>query len=164
MSTASVRLPRFHHDNPWRKAQRINSLTEIRQRHLARRNTWPEHSVHHYPPTVDVSNKYSMFKFDAPRLAWAIINPVGENYFKSVGDEENEMSLRYYASELAATWSNAKEAEELLAVIDGDSDVKHGQNLNKIFESGVRFWGHHLVKFAKKEKKRGGLAVPKRLT
>jgi hypothetical protein len=102
-----------------------------------------------YPPTVEVSDKYQitvtrpMFNFDAPRLFWAILTAVGDNYFSSVG----EIGLRYYANELRH--HDPKAAEELLAAI-GDNDVKLGQNLHKL--EGIEFWGYHLVKLPKKER------------
>jgi hypothetical protein len=102
-----------------------------------------------HTPIVDVSDKYQitvkipLFSFDAPRLMWAIINAVGDNYFSSVG----EIGLRYYANELRH--HDPQAAEELLAAI-GDNDVKLGQNLHKL--EGVEFWGYRLVKLPKKER------------
>jgi hypothetical protein len=138
---STVILPRWHHDNPVRRVERIQSLDRIRQRHSAR-HTWSEHWVDHYPPTVVVSDKYQMFGFDAPRLMWAIINAVGDNYFRSVGPE---IGLKEYADALMHLYP--KEAEELLAVI-GDNGVKLGQNLQRL--EGVEFWGYRLVKILKR--------------
>lgn len=76
-------LPRWHHDNPVRRAQRTASLGVIRQRHLIRHNPFQHCRI--LSPTAPIVVR-TEYKFDAPALIASIIKYFGIRHAFSSGE------------------------------------------------------------------------------